>query len=110
MNYLLDPWQTYYTVDKSQISLINQNRIDYFLISEDIFLSLKKYTKIIPEYRTRHSTIVLSFSVHVTPTNWGANHRNNDLIGAAFTIYNYLKMHENIKVQSLKCFRPMTYM
>jgi len=40
LNYLLDPWQTYYTVDKSQPSLINQNRIDYILVSEDIVLSL----------------------------------------------------------------------
>ena len=61
---LLDPWRTCYPVDKKftwrQTSPIKQSRIDYFLVSEDIF-SLMEYTKIIPGYRTDHCAIVFSF-------------------------------------------------
>jgi exonuclease III len=69
---LLDPWRTCYPVDKKftwhQTSPIKQSRIDYFLVSEDIF-SLMEYTKIIPGYRTDHSAIVFSFSA--SPANQG---------------------------------------
>jgi exonuclease III len=69
---LLDPWRTCYSVDKKftwrQTSPIKQSRIDYFLVSEDIF-SLMEYTKIIPGYRTDHSAIVFSFSA--SPANQG---------------------------------------
>ena len=72
---LLDPWQTCYPVDKKftrrQTSPIKQSRIDYFLVSEDIF-SLMEYTKIIPGYRTDHSAIVFSFSA--SPANRGKGH------------------------------------
>ena len=61
-----------YPVDKKftwhQTSPIKQDRIGYFLVSEDIF-SLMEYTKIIPGYRTVHSAIVFSFSA--SPANWG---------------------------------------
>ena len=69
---LLDPWRTCYPVDKKftwrLTSPIKQSRIDYFLVSEDIF-SLMEYTKIIPGYRTDHYAIVFSFST--SPANRG---------------------------------------
>ena len=62
---LLDPWRTCFPSEKKftwrQSSPIKQSRIDYFLVSEDLF-SLMEYTKIIPGYRTDHSAIIFSFS------------------------------------------------
>ena len=67
---LLDPWRTCYPVDTKftwrLTSPIKQSRIDYFLVSEDIF-SLMEYTKIIPGYITDHYAIVFSFST--SPAN-----------------------------------------
>ncbi|CAC5424637.1 E3.1.11.2 [Mytilus coruscus] len=62
---LLDPWRTCHPDDKKftwrQTSPIKQSRLDYFLLSEDLF-SLMKNTKIIPGYKTNHSAIVFAFS------------------------------------------------
>ena len=69
---LLYPWRSCYPVDKKftwrQTSPTKQSRIDYFLVSEDIF-SFMEYTKIIPGYRTGHSAIVFNFSA--SPANRG---------------------------------------
>ena len=62
---LLDPWRTCYPEDRKytwrQSSPIKQSRLDYYLISEDLF-SLTKNTIIIPGYRTDHSAILFTFS------------------------------------------------
>jgi exonuclease III len=58
---LLDPWRTRYPDERKytwrQSSPIKQSRLDYFLVSEDLY-SLMKYTKIIPGYKTDHSAII----------------------------------------------------
>ena len=58
---LLDPWRTCYSDDRKytwrQPSPVEQSRIDYFLVSEDMF-ALMENTKIISGYRTDHSAIV----------------------------------------------------
>ncbi|VDH96818.1 Hypothetical predicted protein, partial [Mytilus galloprovincialis] len=60
-----DPWRTCHPDDKKftwrQTSPIKQSRLDYFLVSEDLF-SLMKNAKIIPGYKTDHSAIVFTFS------------------------------------------------
>ena len=62
---LLDPWRTCFPDARKytwrQCNPIKQSRLDYFLVSEDIF-SLMKNTKIIPGYKTDHSAITFSFS------------------------------------------------
>lgn len=62
---LLDPWRTCYPDDRKytwrQPSPVKQSRIDYFLVSEDMF-ALMENTKIISGYRTDHSAIVFCFS------------------------------------------------
>ena len=62
---LVDPWRVCFPDSRKytwrQCSPIKQSRLDYFLVSEDIF-SLMKTVKIIPGYKTDHSAIVFSFS------------------------------------------------
>ncbi|CAC5382883.1 E3.1.11.2 [Mytilus coruscus] len=62
---LLDPWRTCYPSDRKftwrQTSPIKQSRLDYYLVSENLF-TLVESTKIIPEYRTDHSAIILTFT------------------------------------------------
>ena len=62
---LLDPWRTCYPEVKKftwrQRSPLKQSRLDYFLVSEDLF-TLMLNTKIIPGYKTDHSAIVFTFS------------------------------------------------
>ena len=62
---LVDPWRICNPYDKKytwrQRTPVKQSRIDYFLVSEDLY-SVMKSTKIIPGYRTDHSAIVFVFS------------------------------------------------
>ena len=62
---LLDPWRTCYPDDRKytwrQPSPLKQSRIDYFLVSEDMF-ALMENTKIMSGYRTDHSAIIVCFS------------------------------------------------
>ena len=62
---LLDPWRTCFPNERKytwrQCSPIRQSRLDYFLLTEDLF-SLMKNTKIIPGYKTDHSAIIFTFS------------------------------------------------
>lgn len=62
---LVDPWRTCFPEGRKytwrQSSPIKQSRLDYFLVSEDIF-SMMKTTKIIPGYKTDHSAIIFSFT------------------------------------------------
>ena len=71
---LIDPWRTCYPEDKKftwrQPSPIKQSRIDYFLVSDDLF-SLMVNTKIIPGYRTDHSAILFCFSAYLAPRGKG---------------------------------------
>ena len=80
---LLDPWRTCYPNDKKftwrQSSPIKQSRIDYFLVSEDLF-SLMEYSKIIPGYRTDHSAIIFSFSASVAKRGKGYWKFNSQLL------------------------------
>ena len=80
---LLDPWRTCYPNDRRftwrQSSPIKQSRIDYFLVSEDLF-SLMELTKIIPGYRTDHSGIVFSFSASTSKRGRGYWKFNSQLL------------------------------
>ena len=61
---LIDPWRANHTDERKytwrQHSPIKQSRLDYFLVTEDIF-ALTKNSKIIPGYKTDHSAITLTF-------------------------------------------------
>jgi hypothetical protein len=82
-----------------QSSPIKQSRLDYFLVSEDLY-SLVKYTKIIPGYKTDHSVIIFTFPTSLA--KWGKGYwkfnsqllRNTDYIKRVKTcIYgNYFRI------------------
>lgn len=66
---LVDPWRICYPTEKQftwrQHTPVKQSRIDYFLVSEDLYSVMRK-TKIIPGYKTDHSATVFDFSVSNT--------------------------------------------
>ena len=80
---LLDPWRICFPSEKKftwrQKSPIKQSRIDYFLVSEDLF-SLMEYTKIIPGYRTDHSAIIFSFNTNMAKRGRGYWKFNSQLL------------------------------
>ncbi|CAC5412116.1 unnamed protein product [Mytilus coruscus] len=80
---LLDPWRTCHPTDKKftwrQPSPIKQSRLDYFLVTEDIY-SLMKNTKIIPGYKTDHSAIVFTFSASLAKRGKGYWKFNSQLL------------------------------
>ena len=55
------------------------NRIDYFLVSEDMFASMEN-TKIISGYRTNHSAIVFCFSASLAKRGKGYWKFNSQLL------------------------------
>ena len=80
---LLDPWRTRYPDERKytwrQSSPIKQSRLDYFLVSEDLY-SLMKYTKIIPEYKTDHSAIIFTFATSLAKRGKGYWKFNSQLL------------------------------
>ncbi|VDI18058.1 Hypothetical predicted protein [Mytilus galloprovincialis] len=80
---LLDPWRTCHPTDRKftwrQPSPIKQSRLDYFLVTEDIY-SLMKNTKIIPGYKTDHSAIVFTFSASLAKRGKGYWKFNSQLV------------------------------
>ena len=80
---LLDPWRTCFSNGRNytwrQSSPIKQSRLDYFLVSEDLF-SLMKNTKIIPGYKTDHSAITFTFSASLARRGKGYWKFNSQLL------------------------------
>lgn len=80
---LLDPWRTCFPEDRKytwrQSSPIKQSRLDYFLVTDDIY-SLMKNVKIIPGYKTDHSAIVFSFSASLAKRGKGYWKFNSQLL------------------------------
>ena len=80
---LLDPWRTCYPDDMKytwhQPSPVKQSRIDYFLVSEDMF-ALMENTKTISGYRTDHSAIVFCFSASLAKRGKGYWKFNSQLL------------------------------
>jgi hypothetical protein len=80
---LLDPWRTCFPNGRKytwrQSSPIKQSRLDYFLVSEDLF-SLMKNTKIIPGYKTDHSAITFTFSASLARRGKGYWKFNSQLL------------------------------
>ncbi|CAC5418185.1 E3.1.11.2 [Mytilus coruscus] len=79
---LLDPWRTCHPTDKNftwRQPSIKQSRLDYFLVTEDIY-SLMKNTKIIPGYKTDHSAIVFTFSASLAKRGKGYWKFNSQLL------------------------------
>ena len=58
---------------------VKQSRIDYFLVSDELY-SVMKTTKIIPGYRTDHSAIVFEFSASSTKRGKGYWKFNSQLL------------------------------
>ena len=80
---LLDPWRTCHPDDRKytwrQSTPIKQSRLDYFLVSEDLF-SLMKNTKILPGYKTDHSAVVFTFSASIEKRGKGYWKFNSQLL------------------------------
>ena len=80
---LLDPWRTCYPNDRKytwrQCSPIKQSRLDFFLVTEDLF-SLMKNTSIIPGYKTDHSAITFTFSASLAKRGKGYWKFNSQLL------------------------------
>lgn len=80
---LVDPWRVCHPNEKKftwrQPTPIKQSRLDYFLVSEDIF-SLMKNTKIIPGYKTDHSAIVMTFAASLVKRGRGFWKFNSQLL------------------------------
>ena len=80
---LVDPWRTCYPEARKytwrQPNPIRQSRLDYYLVSEDIF-SLMKNTNIVPGYRTDHSAILFSFSACLSKRGKGYWKFNSQLL------------------------------
>lgn len=80
---LLDPWRTCYPNDRKytwrQCSPIKQSRLDFFLVTEDLF-SLMKNTNIIPGYKTDHSAITFTFSASLAKRGKGYWKFNSQLL------------------------------
>ena len=80
---LLDPWRTCFPEERKhtwrQSSPIKQSRLDYFLVTEDLF-SLMKNTKIISGYKTDHSAILFTFSASLAKRGRGYWKFNSQLL------------------------------
>ena len=62
---LVDPWRICHPEARRytwrQSKPVRQSRLDYFLVSDDLF-SLMKTTSVIPGYRTDHSAVMFTYS------------------------------------------------
>lgn len=80
---MIDPWRTCHPDDRKytwrQSSPIKQSRLDYFLITEDLF-SLMKNVSIIPGYKTDHSAIIFTFSASLEKRGKGYWKFNSQLL------------------------------
>ena len=80
---LVDPWRICNNIDRKytwhQHNPVKQSRIDYFLVSEDLY-SVMKSTKIIPGYKTDHSAITFVFSAASTIRGKGYWKFNSQLL------------------------------
>lgn len=80
---LLDPWRTVNPDSRvftwHQANPVKQSRLDYFLISEDMFSNCMD-ASIIPGYKTDHSAITLKLSISASPRGPGYWKFNSKLL------------------------------
>ena len=80
---LKDPYRELYEFEKSftwrRPHPLKQARLDYFLISENFMPSVQSH-KILPSYRSDHSTVVLSFQINDFKRGKGLWKFNNSLL------------------------------
>ena len=80
---LIDPYRELHEFEKSftwrRPHPLKQARLDYFLISENFMPSVQSH-KILPSYRSDHSTVVLSFQINDFKRGNGLWKFNNSLL------------------------------